>query len=316
MISDASGCSCLCAALQSKIKFALPGTTGPVTLLSIDGDEDVRLMWEEWAEYAATNKGGTKLQLFVGSNPYSYPSSERGSGGSSNSGQRPLGQAPGSQSQPPTPTVTESLLTAASLVSGATATASSNSRATVGGPAYATGSRHVGELSLPSRSLSASSRTDSPQPATTATAGSLVGGGGSTADPVAAGSRGSALRVTGGNTIAHGLSRRAASQGGVVLQPAQQGLQALMAELHGKIEVMLPEELDVVRFLGGGAFGEVYLARWHGTEVSSMDLLTDHLCPSVCLFGWLAGWLAGCFAGILGWRLNTLMNDSLMRCLV
>ncbi len=41
-----------------------------------------------------------------------------------------------------------------------------------------------------------------------------------------------------------------------------------LAELEARLELIPPEQLSVVRLLGMGGFGEVYLAKWHSTDVA------------------------------------------------
>jgi hypothetical protein len=49
---------------------------------------------------------------------------------------------------------------------------------------------------------------------------------------------------------------------------AREQLCAYVRDVRVKVEVIRPYELLVVRLLGAGAFGEVYLARWRSTEVA------------------------------------------------
>ena len=41
-----------------------------------------------------------------------------------------------------------------------------------------------------------------------------------------------------------------------------------MEDLAGRLEMIPPSALTVVRMLGGGAFGEVFLCKWHGSDVA------------------------------------------------
>ncbi|KAI8470843.1 MAG: kinase-like domain-containing protein [Monoraphidium minutum] len=42
----------------------------------------------------------------------------------------------------------------------------------------------------------------------------------------------------------------------------------VMRDLESRLEIIRPEDLRVVKLLGMGGFGEVYLSRWHSTEVA------------------------------------------------
>ena len=49
-------------------------------------------------------------------------------------------------------------------------------------------------------------------------------------------------------------------------------LRELESSFRGRVEVLSAEQLVVVSYIGGGAFGEVYLARWKGTEVGRVAM--------------------------------------------
>ncbi len=49
---------------------------------------------------------------------------------------------------------------------------------------------------------------------------------------------------------------------------AREQLRSYVRDLRMRVEVIRPWELQVVRLLGAGAFGSVYLARWRSTEVA------------------------------------------------
>eukprot|EP00882_Tetradesmus_deserticola_P016061 GHRQ01017133.1.p1 GENE.GHRQ01017133.1~~GHRQ01017133.1.p1 ORF type:complete len:500 (+),score=232.61 GHRQ01017133.1:124-1500(+) len=59
---------------------------------------------------------------------------------------------------------------------------------------------------------------------------------------------------------------------GELQKQKQQQLKALVEELEGRVEAIMPTDLNIVRYLGGGAFGDVYLCRWHGVEVAVKSL--------------------------------------------
>lgn len=41
-----------------------------------------------------------------------------------------------------------------------------------------------------------------------------------------------------------------------------------LLDLEAKLEIIMPDQLQIMRMLGSGGFGEVYLARWHSSEVA------------------------------------------------
>ncbi|WIA09456.1 hypothetical protein OEZ85_008857 [Tetradesmus obliquus] len=57
-------------------------------------------------------------------------------------------------------------------------------------------------------------------------------------------------------------------------------LKQLVKQLQGQVELIMPHELRVVRYVGGGAFGEVYLCKWHGTDVAVKCLSPSLLASS------------------------------------
>lgn len=49
-------------------------------------------------------------------------------------------------------------------------------------------------------------------------------------------------------------------------------LAELMSAVRGQVEVMSPSDLHIVKYIGSGGYGDVYLARWHGTDVAVKSL--------------------------------------------
>jgi hypothetical protein len=186
-------------------------------------------------------------------------------------------------------TATENLLLAASTVSAAACCAHNSSSGAAGhgeSLAEASASRHTGDFSIAPRG---SGHINS--------SSSSGGSGGSDSS----GGSGSNNKGSSGTTHSPKISSRECSQpvswcatgsgdkqshcippnGSKVRDQEQQQEQQqqqqwqqqrqlceLAGVLRSKVEVLAPEQLSVVRLLGGGAFGEVYLARWAGTEVA------------------------------------------------
>lgn len=58
----------------------------------------------------------------------------------------------------------------------------------------------------------------------------------------------------------------------VVPRRSPRMLAELMSAVRGQVEVMSPSDLHIVKYIGSGGYGDVYLARWHGTDVAVKSL--------------------------------------------
>lgn len=166
-------------------------------------------------------------------------------------------------------TVTENLLTAASLVtlgtfSGGVRSAGSGSEA-----AYAhTGPRHVGDLDMPIHGLSSKSLQNRMSSPSSWIQEELKHSSVQRKDAAEASTE-HAFDLSGQQQTLSTLEPFGGSSISSSSTSVPQHLlwQGLVSELQGKVEVLAPEQLHAVRLLGGGAFGEVYLAHWDSTEV-------------------------------------------------
>ncbi|PNG99965.1 hypothetical protein TSOC_014235 [Tetrabaena socialis] len=52
-----------------------------------------------------------------------------------------------------------------------------------------------------------------------------------------------------------------------------------LSELESKLELIQPDDLQIIRFLGSGGYGEVYLCRWHSCDVAVKCLNPSLLLP-------------------------------------
>ncbi|GIL42271.1 hypothetical protein Vafri_296 [Volvox africanus] len=52
-----------------------------------------------------------------------------------------------------------------------------------------------------------------------------------------------------------------------------------LSDLESKLEIIRPEDLQIIKFLGSGGYGEVYLCRWHSCDVAAKCLNPSLLMP-------------------------------------
>jgi hypothetical protein len=212
-------------------------------------------------------------------------------------------------------TVTENLPTAASLVSGAAAAAAAGaSGSPQGDGAYGSrgwvaataGSRHLGDFDFCRRGSSNTPtavqhpavvglreidavRTDFPG------ANLLLPGGsssnGSSSSSSARGAAGSAAAAgqqgpgaAAAASVLFGIDTSGQQQQQQQQQQHDVALRELELSFRGRVEVLSAEQLVVVRYIGGGAFGEVFLARWKGTEVGVTGFDFRGCVRSSCFF--------------------------------
>ncbi|KIZ03501.1 hypothetical protein MNEG_4463 [Monoraphidium neglectum] len=117
--------------------------------------------------------------------------------------------------------------------------------------------------------MSVGSRCGAP-PGSSSSGGSSAPSGGGSRAAAAAADRGCSGGTDSDHSRAPPASGTSGSGAGVGAreEEAREQLRACARDLRGRVEVIRPWELRVVRLLGAGAFGEVYLARWRSTEVA------------------------------------------------
>ncbi|KAF6257503.1 kinase-like domain-containing protein [Scenedesmus sp. NREL 46B-D3] len=290
-----------------EIKYALPGMAG--SLIDLACSEDLDNMWDEWDEFiASSSNGAARLQLYVAA----AASSTHSSGSSSSGGHRQL--------QPPTPGSTSdtgsgfvaaaaAAAAAADALRAASLPAAARSCSWDDEPAASTCGAVDAHVLLPfSSTLFAKQQGQVVQPSPWVGLHTVSIADADDCDEAAAEELKSEQFVTcfdmtaaleGDPEVAAVLAAMAAEKaaGKPVVgevqcsstdhrQQQQQHkgdteLEQLVAQLKGQVELIQPHELRVVRFIGGGAFGEVYLCKWNGTDVA-VKCLSPSLLASSC----------------------------------
>ncbi|WIA07913.1 hypothetical protein OEZ85_007392 [Tetradesmus obliquus] len=289
------------------IKYALPGSTG--TFIEVTTDEDLQDMWDEWDDFTADSSSkGARLQLYISRPRSSSASSSGGSPWQTLNSSRLLHMG---SWQPPTPTLDEdagdmaaclaqAALEQRSKAAGSAAPFKGSSSSAFGGAAA--GGSTKSSLRSSKSSSNAGSIPDtqsliassSVRFAADVAPGDAAAGGAQPGQQCAACISLKTAAVLA--TIAEHQGGSAARAGSLTSsssfsapQPVRRlpgrrqtspDLQQIVKQLKVQVEMIMPHELEVLRFIASGAFGDVFLARWHGTEVAVKCLSSNLLAGS------------------------------------
>ncbi|KAK9835331.1 hypothetical protein WJX81_003108 [Elliptochloris bilobata] len=185
--------------LVPHLKYQLPSE--PHMYVDLVDDEDVQLMFDEWADFAASNRGSSyKLHIFI-------------------EWSRPGAALPSAETSPHT--------AKAAAAAAAAAAGGSREAEKISGNSIRTHQSSGEELARAGRA-----------------------GSGDVASPSVAGAAGGEGEKAGGS------GRGEMSQ------------QAMYQGMAGRMEIISPGDVTLVKFLGSGGYGEVYLGKWHSSEVA------------------------------------------------
>ncbi|GFR51995.1 hypothetical protein Agub_g14528 [Astrephomene gubernaculifera] len=252
---------------EASLRYELPSCPG--TLVDLRTDADVINMWEELQDFTtAAGKPSYKLHLYV--DHHMLPSDE-GSGASQHT-ESPVGAVGGGSAGSGAGGGAGS-----TPGGGASGGATDDAKVRNQGPLLTSGGQQPPGADVSGQPAAAAAVPSRPAATTTASGvgaavgGRTSGGGGAVSGGYGYGrggsGGGSSSWLSGSSTITLDLTAPAAMPSlprSVVLE-----------QLSGRVEVVRPSELTIVRFLGSGGNGDVFQARWHGTDVSVKCLHTS-----------------------------------------